>query len=80
MNILIFILICDAAWALGVIAFCQIIGSIRVRSHLFAIILWSAIVISVSLLVYHLLFDYIWAYVIGLATSFIKILLTPNIE
>lgn len=80
MNILIFLLIGYAAWLFGIFAFSQIIGSIRVKSHIFAIIFWSVIVISVSLLVCYFLFDYIWAYVIGLAISFIKILLTPNIS
>lgn len=80
MNILIFVLIGYGSWLIGIFAFSQIIGSIRTKSHLFAIILWSAIIIGASLLVYHFLYDYIWAYAIGLAISFVKILFIPNIE
>ena len=80
MSGLIHILVAATSWFIGIFGFSQIIGSIRVRSHIFAIILWSAIIIAVSVFAFMALEDYIWGYVIGMVVAFIMVVCQPTIE
>lgn len=68
------------SWGFGVFAFSQIIGCIRTRSHLGAFLFWSALVVIASVLVTLYAPDYMYAYYIGLAVSFLRIVTLPNIE
>ena len=81
---IIFYIVYQLTYFFGAFAFPQIIGSIRVLNTrpnlLFAIVFWTFIVIAVSFAVYKFLFNYIIAYIIGLAIPFVLTLRTKNIE
>ena len=80
MYYFILILIGYLSWALGIFGFCQIIGCIRQRCRPFTILFWIAVITGVSFLVVTYLHKYIWGYIIGIAISFIKVLLLDKIE
>lgn len=80
MFYIISIIIGYVAYMFGAFAFCQIIGSIRARTHFFAIIFWSILTIVLCGLVYFYLTKYFLALTIGLLISLIVVLLTPKIE
>ena len=67
------------AYLFGALAFCQIVGSIRIRSNFFAIIFWSILTIALCSLVFLFLNKYFWGVIIGLIISLITVLRTPNI-
>lgn len=80
MFYVIYAIIGYVAYMFGAFAFCQIVGGIRARAHLFAIVLWSVLTIALWSLVYLYLNKYLSAFNIGLLISLIVVLLTPKIE
>ena len=89
-NFMKFIITCIAMYAIsylfGSFAFPQIIGSARMivsgskRPYTFTLILWSAIFMCVTLLVYFYLSKYFIIYLIALVLPLIFTIRTKNIE
>lgn len=80
MLYVLFIVIGYIGYIFGAFAFSQIVGSIRVRAHFFAIIFWSILTVALCSLVYLYLTKYLLALAIGLIISLIMVLCTPKIE
>ena len=64
----------------GAFAFSQIVGSIRARTHFFAIVFWSILTVVLCGIVYLYLTKYLLSLAIGLIISLIMVLCTPKIE
>ena len=73
-DIIVFFLVAFGSFTFGTFAFAQIIGGIRARKYLFAIIFWSALVIGVTACVVVFWKNHIWEYAVPLAISFIVML------
>lgn len=80
MFYVILILVGYLSYFFGIFAFCQIIGSIRTRSHFAAVLVWTVLTVGAILLVYNFLNKYMIACAIGLCISFFKVLFLPHIE
>ena len=80
LDIIIIIVVGLFSYIFGVFAFPQIIGGIRAKSHLLAIIFWLILLVITVLLVLSFLKSYIVAYVLGIVASFIQVLTVKNIQ
>lgn len=78
-----FILIAAIAWLVGVWGWAQIIGSIqnvRIRKNLwFTLLLWTIIMVAGAYLAI-VVFDSVWALVIGYGISFVQIICSGRIK
>lgn len=79
-------LVMVASWFIGVWGFCQIIGSLQrigtpqFSKCVFALILWSAIIIACIILMHAFFSDYLIAFYIGLGVSLLQSLSAGKIE
>ncbi len=86
MEILFYIIAYIISYMFGAFAFPQIVGSIRMiktgfkTPYIFTLVLWIAIFVVVTLLVYLHLTKYFIVYLIALIFPFISTLCTDKIE
>ena len=80
MFYLLWIVVGYLSFFFGTIAFAQIIGGIRTKTHFFAVALWSVLTITLTAVVWAFLHKYLYAYLIGLSISFLIIFAQKNIE
>lgn len=80
LDIIIILVVGLFSYVFGVFAFSQIIGGIRTKSHLFAIIFWLVLLAITVLLVLSFLKSYIVAYVLGIVVSFFQVSMVKNIQ
>lgn len=85
MRFVIFAVILFISWIIGICGWAQIIGGLQnLKSRgcimLVTITIWL-VIIGLTLLIVLKFFDsYIWAWIIGMAISFLKILTSGKIE
>lgn len=74
------------SYSFGAFTFPQIIGSIRMIAHgfkkpyIFTLILWTAIFVGATLLMYYYLPTYLVMYLVALIIPLISTIFTKNIE
>ena len=73
-DIIVTLFVAVGSFTFGIFAFAQIIGGIRARKYLFAIIFWSALVIGVTTCIVLFRRNHIWEYAVPLSVAFIVML------
>lgn len=74
------------AWFIGVIGFCQIIGSIRERKNqpfkltFITIFIWIIILTFITFLVYRFINKYFLFYIIGIVLSLLRVITLKEIK
>ena len=80
LDFVIFFLIAMGSFIFGTFAFAQIIGGIRAKGYIFAVIFWSVLVIGVTAYVVLCQKEHIWGYAIPMAISFFVMISQRNIS
>ena len=85
MSYVLFIVIAAISWLVGVFGWAQIIGGfqhLKTRGGVIVItiLLWTVIIAATFFVVFKFFQADIWAWVIGMAVSFVQVLRTGKIE
>ena len=80
LDFVIFFLIAMGSFIFGTFAFAQIIGGIRAKGYIFAVIFWSLLVIGITVYMILCQKEHIWEYAIPMAISFFVMISQRNIS